>query len=69
MRTMMRIQTVVRKGHMKEIAGQEDLIYWFNKSPKERIEAVTFVISQPLKPGERLNKTAVVMRKLHDDIS
>lgn len=66
---MMRIQPVVSKGPMKEIDEQEDLLYWLSKSPRERIEAVTFIISQSLKPGERLDKTAVVKRKLHDDIS
>lgn len=65
----MRIQPVVRKSLMKEIDEQEDLLYWLSKSPIERMEAVTFIISQSLKPGERMNKTAVVRRKLHDDIS
>ncbi len=65
---MMRIQPVVNKGVMKEMDEQQDLLYWLSKSPRERIEAVTFIISQSLKSGERLDKTAVVKRKMHEDI-
>lgn len=63
----MRIQAVVRKGPMKEIDEQEDLLYWLNRSPRERMEAVTFIISQYLKPGQRLDRTAVSIRKLAND--
>ena len=64
----MRITPVVKKGLMKEIDEQEDLLYWLSKPPRERIEAVTFIVSQFLKPGQRLDKTAIVKRKLHHDI-
>ena len=60
----MRIQAVVRKGPMKEIDEQEDLLYWLSRAPKERIEAVTFIISQSLKPGQRLDRSAVVKKRL-----
>ncbi|MBB6609996.1 hypothetical protein H7F15_03010 [Pontibacter sp. Tf4] len=65
----MRIQAVVRKGPMKEIDEQEDLRYWLSRSPKERIEALTFIVSQYLKPGQRLDKTAVSKRKLSNGLS
>lgn len=65
----MRIQAVVRKGPMKELDEQQDLLYWLSRSPKERIEALTFIVSQYLKPGQRLDKTAVSKRKLSHGLS
>jgi len=35
----------------------EDLNYWLSKPPIERIAAVTFLIKQFLKLGERMDKT------------
>ncbi|QPH40971.1 hypothetical protein [Pedobacter endophyticus] len=35
----------------------ENLNYWLTKSPQERISAVTFLINQTLKPGQRMDKT------------
>jgi hypothetical protein len=64
----MRIQAVVRKGPMKEIDEQEDLFYWLSRTPIERMEAVTFIISQYLKPGQRLDRTAVVKKRLSHGI-
>ncbi|CAM3807643.1 hypothetical protein POKO110462_20645 [Pontibacter korlensis] len=64
----MRLQAVVRKGHIKEIDERKDLLYWLDRSPRERMEAVTFIISQYLKPGQRMDKTAVTRRKLSPDI-
>jgi hypothetical protein len=65
----MRIQAVVRKGHIKEIDEREDLLYWLSRSPRERMEAVTFIISQFLKPGQRMDKSAVIKRKLSHGLS
>ena len=65
----MRIQAVVRKGPMKEIDEQQDLLYWLDRSPKERMEAVTFIISQYLKRGQRLDRTAVVKKQLSNDVN
>lgn len=56
---MMRIQAVVRKGPMKEVDEQNDLLYWLSRSPKERMKAVTFIISQFTKPGQLLDRTSV----------
>jgi len=53
---------------MKEIDEQEDLLYWLDRSPRERMEAVTFIISQYLKPGQRLDRTAVVKKRLSHGI-
>ena len=41
-----------------------DLEYWLTKTPQERLAAVTFLISQKLKPGERMDKTVFSQRKL-----
>ena len=65
----MRIQAVVRKGHVKELDEREDLLYWLNRPPRERMETVTFIISQFLKPGQRMDKSAVTKRKISHDIS
>jgi hypothetical protein len=58
----------VRKGLMKEIdQGGEDLEYWLSRSPHERVAAVTFIMSQSLQPGQRMDKLIVVKRKMKDD--
>jgi hypothetical protein len=62
----MKIVPVVRKATLKEIdEGYEDMLYWLSKTPKERIAAVTQLRSFSLKPGQRMDKTVVVKRKLH----
>ncbi len=61
---LFRMAPVVRKGRLSDIdEAAEDLAYWQSKSPKDRIAAVTFIISQSLEPGARLDKTALVKRK------
>jgi hypothetical protein len=42
----------------------EDLKYWLSKTPQERIAAVTFLRSQILKPGQRMDKTFGRMTKM-----
>ncbi|MES2278328.1 MAG: hypothetical protein V4592_20015 [Bacteroidota bacterium] len=62
----MKIVPVVRKAMLKEIdEEQEDINYWLTKSPIERIAAVTSLIRQSLKPGQRMDKTFVVKRLMH----
>jgi len=62
----MKIVPVVRKAVLKEIdEEQEDINYWLTKSPIERIAAVTYLIEQTMKPGQRMDKTVVVQRQLH----
>lgn len=60
-----RMMPVVRRRKLSDIdEGVEDLMYWRSKPPKDRIAAVTFIISQSIKPGVRLDKSAVVRRKM-----
>jgi len=62
----MKIIPVVRKGVLKDIdESYEDMLYWLSKTPQERIAAVTEIRSHSLKPGERMDKTVVIKRKLH----
>lgn len=49
---------VVNKFDMhKHDQALEDLTYWLTKTPSERVCAVTFLIQQFLKPGQRMDKT------------
>lgn len=41
-----------------------DLEYWLTKTPQDRIAAVTFLVHQSLKPGQRMDRTAFSRRKL-----
>lgn len=58
-----KIAPVVRKVTLKEANDeQNDLEYWLSRPVKERAAAVTFIISQSLKKGQRLDKTKLVKR-------
>lgn len=62
----MKIVPVVRKAILKDIDEEyEDMLYWLSRPPSERIAAVTQLRSHFLKPGQRLDKTIVIKRKLH----
>lgn len=62
----MRIVPVVRKALLKDIdESYEDMLFWLSKTPQERIAEVTRLRSHFLAPGQRLDKTVVVKRKLH----
>jgi hypothetical protein len=62
----MRIVPFVRKAILKDIdEGFEDMLYWLSKTPQERIAAVTKLRSYSLQPGQRMDKTVVIKRKLH----
>ncbi len=62
----MKIVPVVRKAKLKEIDEEyEDMLYWLSRPPQERIAEVTRLISLSLKPGQRMDKTVVIKRKLH----
>jgi hypothetical protein len=62
----MKIVPVVRKAILKEIDEEyEDMLYWLSRPPQERIAEVTRLISHSLKPGQQMDKTMVVKRKLH----
>lgn len=59
------IVPVVRKVLLKEADDQSnDLEYWLNKPPLERISAVTQIISQSIKKDQRMDKENIVKRKL-----
>jgi hypothetical protein len=63
-----KIAPVVRKVLLQHANDESrDLAYWLSKTPQERIAAVTFLVSQSLKEGERMDKTKIVKRKLKDD--
>lgn len=59
-----RIAPVVRKLHLKKANDAiRDLDYWLAQPASERIATVTFLISQSLKTGQRINKRRIVKRK------
>lgn len=55
----------VRKVLLKEAndAGN-DLDYWLSKPPSERVAAVTYIISQSLHQGQRMDKQKIIKRKI-----
>lgn len=62
----MKIIPVVRKAKLKDIDEDfEDLQYWLSRPQVERLAAVTKLISFNLKPGQVMDKTVVVKRRLH----
>lgn len=62
----MKIVPVVRKAALKDIdEAYEDMLYWLSKTPQERIAEVTRLRSHFLKPGQHLDKTVLIKRKLH----
>jgi hypothetical protein len=62
----MKIAPFVRRATLKEIdESYEDMLYWQSRPPLERVAEVTRLRSHFLKPGQRLDKTVVIKRKLH----
>ncbi len=62
----MKLVPVVRKAMLRDIdEEQEDINYWLSRPIIERVAAVTKLRSYSLKPGQRMDKTIVVKRKLH----
>ena len=62
----MKIVPIVTKVRMR--GGDEDykdMLYWLSKTPQERIAAVTQLRSAVLNSGERIDKTIVIKRKMH----
>ena len=63
----MKIIPVVRRLKLKDIdEKQEDIRYWMSRPPLERLNAVTRLIAMHLTPGQRMDKTHIVKRKLHE---
>lgn len=60
-----KIMAVVRKVALKEADDYEqDVNYWLDKAPVERLAAVTFLVRQSLTKGQRLDKTNLLKRRL-----
>lgn len=59
------IMPVITKQPLKALdEKKQDLEYWLSRPAKERLAAVTFIISQSLKKGQRMDKTMVHVKKL-----
>jgi hypothetical protein len=64
------IAPVLRKVQMKQAEDQvHDWQYWISQSVVKRAEAVTFLVSQMLKKGQRMDKTIVNKIKTDRDTS
>ncbi|TDH18515.1 hypothetical protein EXU57_23055 [Segetibacter sp. 3557_3] len=56
---------VVRKVALKKADDTgNDLDYWLSKSPRERMAAVTSIVSQSLDEGQRLDKRRILKKKI-----
>lgn len=56
---------VVRRGLLHKIDEEkEDIQYWLSRPSSERIAAVTFLVSQSLAKGQRIDKSVVKKRRL-----
>ncbi len=59
------IAPVLRQVQMKNADDEQyDLEYWLSRPVKERAAAVTFIISQSLAKGQRMDKTKLIRRKI-----
>jgi len=45
---------------------QQNLEHWLGQPVKERLSAVTFIVGQSLKRGQRMNKTIVHRKKMKE---
>ena len=60
-----KIIPVVRQVKLKEIQeAKDDVDYWLQQPVISRAAAVTFIISQSLKKGARMDKTIVIKKKM-----
>ena len=63
-----KIAPVVRKVMIKDADDeQNDLEYWLSKPVQERAAAVTYIISQSLTKGQRLDKTHLTKTRMQHD--
>lgn len=61
-----KIAPVLRKVMMKDAKDEEhDMEYWLSRPVKERAAAITFIISQSLKKGQRMDKTKLVKKRMY----
>jgi len=62
-----KIVPVLRKVMMKDANDeQHDLEYWLSRPVRERVAAVTYIISQSLAKGQRMDKTKLVKKRRYD---
>lgn len=60
-----KIAPVRRRVMMKDANDeQHDLEYWLSRPVKERAAAVTYIISQSLKKGQRMDKTRLAKKRI-----
>ncbi len=60
-----KIAPVVRKVMMKDANDEQyDLEYWLSRTVKERAAAITYIVSQSLRKGQRLDKTKLIKIKM-----
>lgn len=60
-----KIAPVLRRVMMKDANDeQHDLEYWLGRPVKERAAAVTYIISQSLTKGQRMDKTKLVKKRI-----
>jgi hypothetical protein len=61
-----KIAPVLRRVMMKNANDeQHDLKYWLGRPVKERAAAVTYIISQSLANGQRMDKTKLVKKRMY----
>ncbi|ATP57149.1 hypothetical protein CPT03_12040 [Pedobacter ginsengisoli] len=61
-----KIAPVLRRVMMKDADDeQHDLEYWLSRPVKERAAAVTSIISQSLKKGQRMDKTKLIKKRMY----
>lgn len=61
-----KIVPVLRRVMMKNANDDEhDLKYWLGRPVKERAAAVTYIISQSLANGQRMDKTKLVKKRMY----
>ncbi|WP_052496466.1 hypothetical protein [Pedobacter lusitanus] len=62
-----KIAPVLRRVMMKDANDeQHDLEYWLSRPVKERAAAVTYIISQSLTKGQRMDKTKLVKKRMYE---
>ncbi|MFP5082170.1 hypothetical protein [Pedobacter sp. JCM 36344] len=60
-----KIVPVLRRVMMKDADDEDrDLKYWLSRPVTERAAAVTFIISQSLTKGQRMDKTKLVKKRI-----
>ncbi len=61
-----KILPVVRKVALKDADDYtRDTAYWLSRPDSERLAAVTFLIRQTMKKGQRMDKTKIVKRRVN----